>query len=213
MRAASFPPPSQLGEPQEPKGILESSNLENRKCVVYSCGSAGDFRFEDAIFELHNGKCEIHVFDPAPSFERPGDAEKKNIHYHAWGFQSSYDDSNSVVWPKGRRGSFRTLAETFKELGHENTPIDIFKIDCEGCELSTHKDWIDHDIRQILMETHGVPNPQGSQLSGGDRWYQKPFDLLQYYQDFLDRGYVLCTKKGTTNKQLKCLLVARDLVG
>ena len=50
------------------------------------------------------------------------------------------------------------------------------------------------------METHGVPNPTGKQLHGGDRWYQKPFDLLQYYQDFLDHGYAIFSKD--PNKEL-----------
>lgn len=115
-------------------------------CLIYSIGSAGDFKFEDAIAQMHKGKCEIHVFDPA-NWERKGDVENKNIHYHVWGFVSTYDkESKSVVWPKGRGGGFKTFPDTLKELGHENRTIDIFKIDCEGCEYSTHKDWITHGM-------------------------------------------------------------------
>lgn len=43
-------------------------------CLIYSIGSAGDFKFEDAIATIHHQKCEIHVFDPA-NWTRPGDVE------------------------------------------------------------------------------------------------------------------------------------------
>ena len=77
-------------------------------CLVYSIGCAGMYQFEDALFERHQKKCEIHVFDPAPKFERKGDVENKNIHYHAWGFVSTYDaKSKSNVWPAGRGGGSR----------------------------------------------------------------------------------------------------------
>jgi len=97
-------------------------------CLIYSFGCAGDFQFEDSLVEFvrpHKG-CEIHIFDPASAFERPDDVKNKNIHYHAWGLRSSYDDdSKSVVWPKGRGGGFKTFQETLQELGHDGRTIDI----------------------------------------------------------------------------------------
>ncbi len=44
-------------------------------------------------------------------------------------------------------------------LGHEDSTIDIFKIDCEGCEWKVFEDWfsISLDIRQILVEVHWTP--------------------------------------------------------
>jgi hypothetical protein len=115
---------------------------KERKCLVYSVGCAGDFHFEDAMAEKYDNKCEIHVFDPA-NWGRKNDEKNKNIHYHAWGLLSSYDKkSKSVVWPAGRSGGFKTFQETLEILGHKDRVVDIFKIDCEGCEWSTHKDWI-----------------------------------------------------------------------
>ena len=156
-------------------------------CLVYSIGCAGDFSFEYALAERYDKQCEIHVFDPA-NWERKEDVEKKKIHYHAWGIKSSYDlESKSVVWPKGRRGGFKTFEETLDLLGHHNRTVDLFKIDCEGCEWSTYRDWLKFGFRQILMETHGVPQPQG----GNGRWYQKPMDVTQFYKDFEEHGYAL----------------------
>ena len=159
-------------------------------CLIYSVGSAGDFSFEDAIFNLHGRDCEIHVFDTA-NWERSGDVEKKNIHYHTWGLLSTYDSSKSVVWPKGRKGGFKTFPETLDLLGHRNRTIDVFNIDCEGCKWSTIKDWIGFDIRQILIEMHGVPTPAGTPNA---RWYQERLNVLDYYQHYIDNGYAIFNK-------------------
>ena len=65
--------------------------------------------------------------------------------------------------------------------------IDILKIDCEGCEWSTYKDWIKFGFRQILIETHGVPQPKG----GNGRWYKKSMNVTHFYDDFKKHGYAL----------------------
>ena len=115
---------------------------DKKDCLIYSIGCAGDFHFEDALAKYYDKQCEIHIFDPA-DWTRKNDAEEKNIHYHPWGLLSSYDTtSKSKVWPKGRGGGFKTFAESIAILGHQDRTIDIFKIDCEGCEWTTHKDWI-----------------------------------------------------------------------
>jgi len=160
-------------------------------CLIYSFGCAGDFKFEDAIHKMHGVNCEVHIFDPAKAWERPGDAENKNIHYHAWGLVSTYDATKSVVWPKGRGGAFKTFPEIIDILGHRNRTIDVLKIDCEGCEWSTHKDWIHLGIRQILIEVHGVPSPHGTPTA---RWYQRPLNLSEYYQSYIVNGYALFNK-------------------
>lgn len=165
---------------------------ENGSCLIYSFGCAGDFSFEDEIFQMHNKQCEIHIFDPAKAWERKDDIPNKNIHYHAWGLKSTYDDSKSVVWPKGYGGSYKTFPETLDFLGHNNRIIDILKIDCEGCEWSTVKDWIGLGIRQILVELHGVPSPKGTPKA---RWYKKPMNLTEYYGLYKSNGYVLFNKE------------------
>lgn len=47
-------------------------------------------------------------------------------------------------------------------------------------------------FRQILIEMHGVPRPDGDRNA---RWYQKPMDIdKDYFQDFLDNGYALYSR-------------------
>lgn len=166
---------------------------DDSSCLIYSFGCAGDFKFEDEIHKLHGKKCETHVFDPAKKWERKGDAENKNIHYHPWGLMSTYDSENkSKVWPAGYGGAFKTLPEIMKELGHEQKSIDVFKIDCEGCEWSTYKDWIGLDIRQILVEMHGVPTPEGMATDAiTKKFFQKDLDVSEFYNTFTKHGYAL----------------------
>mmetsp|Transcript_19245 Transcript_19245/g.22240 ORF Transcript_19245/g.22240 Transcript_19245/m.22240 type:complete len:378 (+) Transcript_19245:42-1175(+) len=175
-----------------PKRLVKKEENSNGppRCLIYSIGSAGDFHFEDSIANMHHNTCEIHVFDPA-DWSRPDDPLRKNIHYHAWGISSTYDDSKSVVWPKGRKGGFKTLPETLQLLGHQGRTIDMFKIDCEGCEWSSISDWISFEPRQILIEMHGVPSPRGTPKA---RWYQKPMNLTHYYGHFQTHGYALYSK-------------------
>ena len=132
-------------------------------CLVYSIGSQGNFQFETGVSDsVGPGVCEIHTFDF-------GDYAKKvppgsGIHYHSWGLKPSYE-TNFEVWGNPRNlyqknvgtKKFLTLKDTMEELGHVGRPIDIFKIDCEGCEWITYKDWITADIRQLLLEVHSVP--------------------------------------------------------
>ena len=50
-------------------------------CLVYSIGSNNNYEFEYGLVELIGANhCEIHVFDPNPKYERPGDAASKNMY-------------------------------------------------------------------------------------------------------------------------------------
>ena len=59
-------------------------------------------------------------------------------------------------------------------------------------EWTTHKDWIVLGIRQILVEMHGVPTPEGMPNDEvTKRFFQKDLDLSQFYDDFTNQGYAL----------------------
>ena len=194
------------GRGDGPKWTCDPHRLVQKPdCLIYSVGSRGVYSFEDGIVQLlkqydpttpsssssseNDGSwvpnCEIHVFDPAPQYGRKGDAQK-NIHYHAIGLKSSYEAFQFESFPTTYE--FLTFPEIQKRLGHENRRIDIFKIDCEHCEWATYQDWLhpDIDIRQVLVETHGL-RPQPHRL----------------FDRFLDVGLVPFSKEANTHPGAK----------
>lgn len=163
------------------KWVCDPHRISRKRgeCLVYSVGSNGEASFEAAILRDISKECEIHVFDF-------GDYEDtvakqtgymKNVHYHRWGISDR------------TRGSFKTLDDTVKILGHEKRTIDIFKIDCEGCEFDTYKSWLDAPVklRQILIEVH----PKLSLL----RPSVKLPDTVNMFKALHDKGYVITHKE------------------
>jgi len=133
----------------------------SEECLVYSVGSMNDFRFEEAILKDISSSCEVHVFDHTVA--NPTNIPQ-GVMFHAWGLAAETDTSNSMF----------TLHEILKRLGHIGRRIDIFKIDCEGCEWVTYPAWLDSTngvhIDEILVEVHAgttVPtdkNPMSRQF-------------------------------------------------
>jgi len=116
-------------------------------CLIYSIGSKNKFEFEVGVKEEIHKDCEIHTFDFGKYWEA---AAEVGVNYHQWGMGADT--------PNGR---FKSLSTTVEDLGHQNREIDLFKIDCEGCELETAVNWFEaaakHNImiRQIQVELHG----------------------------------------------------------
>lgn len=141
-----------------PKWICDPHRLRNvSNCLIYSFGSNGKAEFEMGIQDETYRNCEIHTFDPVSSNKRNGDfatALKGYATFHNWGLGTP-DDPN----PK-----MKTLQQTMQELGHVGRTIHIFKIDCEWCEWFTYRQWLEEDIRQILVETHNAPMPHSKRF-------------------------------------------------
>jgi Methyltransferase domain len=189
------------GRGDGPKWTCDPHRLvQYSDCLIYSVGSFGVYKFEDGIISIlkeNSGtrtgdeeewypNCEIHVFDPDPKFEREGDAEKNNIHYHPWGLKTSESTFRRGGFPE--HFEFLTFQEIQQRLGHENRRVDILKIDCEGCEYTTYKDWLHPNvyIRQVLVETH-VP----------------PAEPSQFFDRFLDVGFVPFSKEANSHPNAK----------
>ena len=189
--------------------------VQQSDCLIYSFGSSGSYTFEDTIAYYrrngphpshHDHTCEIHVFDPEPSYARVNDTIVHNIHYHAWALQSSRVRTTTTNTKKRKyqwqlASQYKNLYEIIQELGHDNRRIDVLKIDCEGCEWTTYQDWlftsnnsntthpvVRADIRQILIETHAVPDP--NVIAGGPPVF---FDAL------IQNHYVLFSKEANTH--------------
>lgn len=141
---------------------------KQESCLVYSIGSNGLFDFEQAIQDVV-GNCEIHIFD----FDNYSHKLPKglNVTLHRWGLkpvhdvnipvtQSSRMVARSTFWRSKPQLDWKTLPEIVELLGHGGRVIDIFKIDCEGCEWYTFPDWFNTsaEIRQIAVEVHEAPN-------------------------------------------------------
>ena len=128
------------------KWVCDPHRVANKgkDCLVYSVGSNGDFSFEEHIFKDISPRCEIHTFDMSPKY---ASMAPDGVKYHAWGISDE------------TRGEFKSFEDTIKELGHVGRTIDIFKIDCEGCEWKTFEAWLNPivTLRQILVELHNSP--------------------------------------------------------
>jgi len=152
----------------DPERIRKMVRHGNEKCLVYSVGSNGDFSFEESVLAQISDKCEVHTFDPmkAGVWEPP-----EGVRYH------------SVAL--GMDAPAKPLAQIVKELGHTGRKIDLFKIDCEGCEWHTFKSWFGSgvDIRQILVELHWRANPE------------KAHELFEF---LFKQGYVIFNKEPNT---------------
>lgn len=133
-------------------------------CIAYSVGSNGDFSFEMAL-QQHLPSCDIHIFDFTDYTSNMPRGLKTKAHFHSWGLRPSYY-TNTTEWdtafstqpwsdPKRPNLKFKTLKETMEVLGHDR--VDLFKIDCEGCEWQSYQDWTKADLRQILVEVHDSP--------------------------------------------------------
>jgi len=122
---------------------------KQESCLVYSIGSNNDFSFEKAVLKDIGMHCEVHTFDYDDYSEG---AKEAGVHYHQMGF--GLDGVSSSLGFEASK--FKSLKTIVKELGHEGRIIDIFKIDCEGCEWSTYKSWFDAGVtlKQIQVEVH-----------------------------------------------------------
>jgi len=123
---------------------------EKKDCLIYSVGSSNDFTWEEEV-KRRAPNCEIHTFDHtvANASNKPDD-----VFFHKWGLTENESHRNP---------NMKSLSEIIKALRHENRRLDVFKIDCEGCEWQTYKTWFTSGVQivEILVETHrGSESPK-----------------------------------------------------
>lgn len=176
------------------KWVCNPSSLQRRKssgepCLVYSVGSNGQFDFEQSVLDNISPTCEVHVFDPGPTDKKPPAFVKhvpkpRNVIYHRLAL--------GVDGERVQGALAKPLSEIVMELGHAGRTIDIFKIDCEGCEWTTYRDWLkaDVDIRQILVELHW--------RNAGETNNQRAASAHQFYGALFREGYVTFSKEPNT---------------
>jgi len=147
------------------KWVCDPHRLNREGCLVYSIGSNGDFTFEVGIQKIAP-LCEIHTFDVK---DYSGTMVEWGVNgtFHVFGLQASYEtwrnrtatktNDRFGTFPKRFKNRGRTMDQLRTIMGHEGRTVDIFKIDCEGCEWKSYLDWVKLDMRQILVEMHESP--------------------------------------------------------
>lgn len=102
------------------------------KCIVYSLGSNGDFRYEEEIYNRFN--CEIFTIDK-DDFDAPSYIKFK---------KSTIGDCDEC----------KTINEILIENNHKDLIINAFKIDIEGSEWSILEQIFNNNFMQIQIEIH-----------------------------------------------------------
>lgn len=163
------------------KWVCDPHRLKDKEqCLVYSIGSNDDASFEAAVKKDIGEHCEIHTFDMG---NYSSTVEATGAHYHQWGL--NFETYN------GKTTSFKSLADTVKLLGHEGRTIDIFKIDCEGCEWKTVSSWFEANVtlRQVQIEVH-----EGYNRAQNRHFIPQP-DAPDFFKKMYKEGYVIFHKE------------------
>lgn len=113
------------------KWICDPHRISQENCIVYSIGSNGKFDFEEHV-NLVLPQCEVHIFDFTNYEQKMLNEGKVNASFHAWGIKGNDGTVNAHA---KRAKNMKSMKETVQDLGHVGRRIDIFKIDCEGCEV------------------------------------------------------------------------------
>lgn len=156
----------------DPHRIAAASS--KRGCLVYSVGSNNDFSFEEAVLRDVSPDCEIHTFDHTIGQTPSTLPTHGNVLFHPWGLAQSDYGSN-----------MKSMATIVHALGHQGREIDIFKIDCEGCEWKTVQSWFEGGarIRQVLVEVHAGTKDV------------VPLPAMEFMSYMKEQGYVIFHKE------------------
>jgi hypothetical protein len=118
---------------------------EAEMCNVVSIGSNNDWSFEQAVHKL-NPRCKIFTLDHT--------IIPRNV--------PAYVTLHKIGLGSSDNGPLLTVGSALRKIGLENTTVDIFKIDCEGCERNIFQEFLKPDLRQILIELHKANWPVNS---------------------------------------------------
>ena len=167
-----------VGRRHPGKWVCDPHRLNRPGCLVYSVGSDGMYSFEKHLAEIAP-LCEIHVFDLSNSSLQLAQHNISNAVFHPWGIiDAGKQYFRLKVHAIQRNNEFKTLTETMKSLGHIGRTLNLFKVVCEQCEYFAVNEWLQHDIRQLLVEA-----------------YRKPRITTPFFEAMHEKGYVITHKE------------------
>jgi hypothetical protein len=155
--------------------------VKPEKCIAYSVGSNFDTSFEVELKKATHENCDIFTFDPTLKGRGIGEkafskkAAKEGITFKPWGLSNETNEATN----------FYNFNDIMKNLGHSK--VDLFKIDCEGCEYSSFQKIFEEcesdpssvPFSMLLIELHRRPFSVISDFfSGADKC-----GLLLYHKE------------------------------
>lgn len=130
------------------------------KCLVYSFGINDNTKWEEKIAKEFG--CDVFAFDPTSKFKKdvaPG------VTFHQLGLQGAGVDvskTHSLSYDALDPSKLKTLGEIIKLMGHEGRNIDIWRLDCKGCEHGVLKEMAcsgeSKFVQQLKVEFHFQKN-------------------------------------------------------
>lgn len=129
---------------------------------MYSVGSNGEIEFESAIFNELN--IESYTFDPTLTAANLEFVTKQRfIHFSEVGLTGEANVSKALESLSARTtlSPNATMMNIIEMMGiHKHNYVDVFKVDCEGCETSFIPNLKENSSRQkplfgqLLIEFH-----------------------------------------------------------
>lgn len=124
--------------------------LDQPGCVIYSLGSNGNFKFEEAMMKATT--CEIHTLDCTCTGESLDGKQRHFYHQVCLGRETTSVQGNGTML------EFWDYPTLISNLGHQSKVITLLKIDIEAFEFDVLSGWKEQDScslpLQIAMEVH-----------------------------------------------------------
>ncbi|KAI8772248.1 uncharacterized protein LOC106077907 [Biomphalaria glabrata] len=118
-------------------------------CIIYSFGINYDFSFDDDAAKVYG--CHVYSFDPSMSKEKDQYDRSPNVHFYKIGLDGK-TYVNDKKWP------LFTFKDICAKLKHENSSLDVVKMDIEHSEWSALPQIAASgqlaDVKQLLLEYH-----------------------------------------------------------
>jgi len=138
------------------KWICDPQLVLSKPCSVLSVGSSNEFSFEREMVERF--RCTIHIYDHTSNPPTPGvDIPAHLMHlvkFHRTAFDTTVVDEQTTT--------LSVMVDNLIQAAGTDR-VDIFKIDCEGCEFSSFQSpenvqIVQKKVVQMQMEIHFGPN-------------------------------------------------------